>query len=121
MVAGTAHNLHEWQEVGSIAHILLHNLGPRKTLIRPASGTPPSPCCPDEVGRNVCNRVSFQPCAVGLTSDGSYCGGTVFGPLLFDQAGNIYGMTALGGKGGVGTVFKLSPGGLTRVWTLSSQ
>jgi uncharacterized repeat protein (TIGR03803 family) len=43
------------------------------------------------------------------------------GPLLFDQAGNIFGTTFAGGKGAVGTIFKLSPGGLTEEWTLSSQ
>ncbi len=32
------------------------------------------------------------------------------GPLVFDVAGNLYGVTDLGGLGGGGTVFKLSPG-----------
>jgi len=33
------------------------------------------------------------------------------GPLVKDQAGNLYGTTLLGGSGGVGTVFKLSKSG----------
>jgi uncharacterized repeat protein (TIGR03803 family) len=33
------------------------------------------------------------------------------GPLLFDQAGNIYGTTIQGGTAGYGTVFKLDPSG----------
>jgi uncharacterized repeat protein (TIGR03803 family) len=33
------------------------------------------------------------------------------GPLVKDKAGNFYGATQLGGKGGLGTVFKLSPAG----------
>jgi uncharacterized repeat protein (TIGR03803 family) len=33
------------------------------------------------------------------------------GPLVRDKAGNLYGATQLGGKSGLGTVFKLSPTG----------
>lgn len=33
------------------------------------------------------------------------------GPLVKDKAGNVYGATQLGGKGGLGTVFRLSPAG----------
>jgi len=33
------------------------------------------------------------------------------GPLLFDQAGNLYGTTSQGGTAGYGTVFKLDPNG----------
>lgn len=33
------------------------------------------------------------------------------GPLLFDQAGNLYGATIQGGTAGYGTVFKLDPSG----------
>ena len=32
------------------------------------------------------------------------------GPLAFDRAGNLYGVTLAGGSGDVGTVFRLSPG-----------
>ncbi len=39
-------------------------------------------------------------------SDGAYPG---YGPLVFDQAGNIYGTTQLGGPADAGTVFKLTP------------
>jgi uncharacterized repeat protein (TIGR03803 family) len=39
-------------------------------------------------------------------SDGGY---PAFGNLIFDQAGNIYGTTSLGGTLGQGTVFKLTP------------
>jgi uncharacterized repeat protein (TIGR03803 family) len=37
--------------------------------------------------------------------------------LIFDQSGNVYGTTGLGGSGGGGTVFELSPAG--RSWTYS--
>ena len=33
------------------------------------------------------------------------------GPLLVDSAGNLYGVTELGGANGVGTVFKMTPAG----------
>jgi uncharacterized repeat protein (TIGR03803 family) len=37
------------------------------------------------------------------------------GGLVFDSAGNLYGATPIGGSGGAGTVFELSPSGNT--WT----
>jgi uncharacterized repeat protein (TIGR03803 family) len=37
---------------------------------------------------------------------------------VFDQAGNLYGATALGGSGGGGTVFMLSPSGSNWTYTL---
>ena len=40
-----------------------------------------------------------------------------YGDLAFDQAGNIYGTTSLGGSPGVGAVFKLTPS--DRGWTES--
>jgi uncharacterized repeat protein (TIGR03803 family) len=40
-------------------------------------------------------------------TDGSYPSG----PLLFDQAGSLYGTTIGGGAHGYGTVFKLDPSG----------
>jgi len=36
-------------------------------------------------------------------------GGEVFGGLIFDAAGNLYGTAASGGRKGFGTVFRLSP------------
>jgi uncharacterized repeat protein (TIGR03803 family) len=42
---------------------------------------------------------------------GSGDGGIPFGGVIFDSAGNLYGTTALGGKNGFGTVFKLSQSG----------
>lgn len=41
--------------------------------------------------------------------------GPVGGGLLRDTAGNLYGVTASGGAGGDGTVFKLTPGGTESV------
>ena len=41
-------------------------------------------------------------------ADGRY---PQYGDLAFDQAGNIYGTTSLGGSSGVGVVFKLTPSG----------
>ncbi len=46
-------------------------------------------------------------------SDGSY----PTGGLIFDNAGNLYGSTNVGGTGGGGTVFELSPSGGN--WTYS--
>ncbi len=42
----------------------------------------------------------------GGTQDG---GGTTYGPLVFDRAGNMYGTTVGGGASGVGTVYEISP------------
>jgi len=42
-------------------------------------------------------------------------GGVPTGELIFDQAGNLYGMALLGGSTGGGTVFELTPRGGT--WT----
>ena len=50
-----------------------------------------------------------RPCA-----DGAQPG---FGNLVLDRAGNLYGTTELGGAGGEGVVFKLSPSG--GYWTES--
>ncbi len=50
----------------------------------------------------------------GGPNDGGY---PFYTKLIFDQAGNIYGTTELGGAYGVGTVFELSPS--DRRWTLS--
>jgi uncharacterized repeat protein (TIGR03803 family) len=36
-------------------------------------------------------------------------GGFTYAGLIFDQKGNLYGITGLGGTGGNGTVFKLTP------------
>jgi uncharacterized repeat protein (TIGR03803 family) len=41
-------------------------------------------------------------------ADGGYPG---YGDVVFDQAGNLYGTTSLGGVNGFGTVFKLTPSG----------
>ena len=38
-------------------------------------------------------------------------GANPFGGLVFDNAGNLYGMTTQGGSAGFGTVFELSPSG----------
>jgi len=40
------------------------------------------------------------------------------GPLLLDKAGDLYGVTELGGANGAGTAFKLSPAG--RTWNLTT-
>jgi uncharacterized repeat protein (TIGR03803 family) len=41
-----------------------------------------------------------------------------YGYMVFDQAGNLYGVTELGGVGGVGTVYRMSPPkGNGGVWT----
>ena len=42
---------------------------------------------------------------------GSPDGANPFGGLVFDKAGNLYGMTTQGGSTGNGTVFELSPSG----------
>jgi uncharacterized repeat protein (TIGR03803 family) len=44
-------------------------------------------------------------------------GGTPYGGLIFDSAGNLYGTTAYGGTGGGGTVYELSPS--SSGWTLT--
>lgn len=44
----------------------------------------------------------------GSGTDGAY---PIFGSLLLDKKGNIYGTTSVGGTPGVGIVFKLSPKG----------
>lgn len=46
-------------------------------------------------------------CFTGDPSDGGY----LDAPLIFDAAGNLYSTTYLGGPGGHGTVFELSPSG----------
>jgi uncharacterized repeat protein (TIGR03803 family) len=38
-------------------------------------------------------------------------GGTPFGSVIFDSAGNLYGTTSYGGKNDLGTVFQLAPSG----------
>ena len=45
-------------------------------------------------------------------------GGLPFGGLVFDQAGNLYGSTEIGGAGGGGTLFELSQSGGN--WTLTT-
>src|SRR5271157_2874864 len=45
--------------------------------------------------------------AFGGTPDGA----NPYGGLVFDNAGNLYGMTTQGGSAGFGTVFELSPSG----------
>ncbi len=52
---------------------------------------------------------SFQP---GNDGSGPSAG------LIFDASGNLYGATAIGGSGGGGTVFKLTPSGGS--WTYST-
>jgi uncharacterized repeat protein (TIGR03803 family) len=42
---------------------------------------------------------------------GSPDGANPYGGLVFDNAGNLYGMTTQGGSAGFGTVFELSPAG----------
>jgi uncharacterized repeat protein (TIGR03803 family) len=42
---------------------------------------------------------------------GKLDGGNPFAGLIMDQAGNLYGTTAVGGKYGYGTVFKITKGG----------
>jgi uncharacterized repeat protein (TIGR03803 family) len=42
-------------------------------------------------------------------SNGADGGYPVFGSLIFDKQGNLYGTAQTGGKHGVGTIFKLSP------------
>jgi uncharacterized repeat protein (TIGR03803 family) len=49
---------------------------------------------------------SFQNASDGEAPDGG---------LTFDSAGNLYGTTEVGGSGGAGTIFELSPSGNT--WT----
>ncbi len=48
----------------------------------------------------------------GAGEDGANPG---YGPLLFDQAGNIYGTTQGGGSGGAGTVYEMTKSGSS--WT----
>ena len=50
---------------------------------------------------------SFCSSAAAVCADGQY----PRGQLLRDKQGNLYGTTYNGGKDGVGTVFRLSPGG----------
>ncbi len=45
------------------------------------------------------------------TFTGGSDGGGFVSPLIFDNAGNLYGTTASGGASGVGTVFELAPTG----------
>jgi uncharacterized repeat protein (TIGR03803 family) len=49
--------------------------------------------------------VLYSFCSLTKCSDGSNPGPA----LIFDQAGNLYGTTVMGGATGVGTVFKLTP------------
>ncbi len=57
---------------------------------------------PSGSGWTLTTLYSFQG-----TSDGEYPSAT----LVFDGAGNLYGATPVGGSGGGGTVFRLSPAG----------
>lgn len=50
-------------------------------------------------------RVLYSFCILALCPDGSEPGG----PLIFDAAGNLYGVTSTGGRYGDGTVFELMP------------
>lgn len=53
-----------------------------------------------------------------------FCGspdgyGPVYGQLVFDSAGNLYGSSGFGGSGGLGTIFELSPAA-HRQWTFTT-
>jgi uncharacterized repeat protein (TIGR03803 family) len=64
-----------------------------------------------QVGGHWTEAVLYAFCALSNCSDG----GKPFGELILDQAGNLYGITLLGGSVGGGTVFELTPQGST--WT----
>ncbi len=66
--------------------------------LRPPATTPPSPFTP--WSESV--RHAFQ----GPPSDGNQ---PIYGNLMFDAAGNIYGTTHFGGPSDSGSVFKLTP------------
>ncbi len=66
--------------------------------LRPPATTPPSPFTP--WSESVLH--AFQ----GPPNDGEQ---PLFGNLMFDAAGNLYGTTSYGGSGSFGTVYKLTP------------
>ena len=76
--------------------------------LRPSPRACASFSCPWE------ETVLYSFCPQRPCGDGA---GPGFGNLVFDQAGNLYGTTELGGAGGEGVVFKLTPSG--GYWTES--
>ncbi len=66
--------------------------------LQPPATTPPSPFTP--WSESVVH--AFQ----GSPNDGDQ---PLFGNLMFDAAGNLYGTTSYGGSGSFGTVYKLTP------------
>ena len=58
-------------------------------------------------------QVLHDFCSQSACADGA----VVWGPLIADTAGNLYGVTTAGGKGGFGTAFKLSPNADRSSWT----
>jgi uncharacterized repeat protein (TIGR03803 family) len=101
---------------------------------------PPRPCEFPTIGRNQMRRrrlssrllaaIALVALTVTLTKiasaapkykvlhafSGGADGGGLWGSLLLDQQGNLYGTTSGGGAYGQGTVFELSPGSHSR-WT----
>ncbi|MEI9932710.1 MAG: choice-of-anchor tandem repeat GloVer-containing protein [Rhizomicrobium sp.] len=60
-------------------------------------------------------RVLYSFCARANCADGA----NPEGPLIVDEAGNLYGTTDLGGKRNLGTIFKLTPNGKGNKWALT--
>jgi uncharacterized repeat protein (TIGR03803 family) len=58
-------------------------------------------------------QVLHNFCSRSACADGA----VVWSPLIADIAGNLYGVTTVGGKGGFGTAFKLSPSADRSSWT----
>jgi uncharacterized repeat protein (TIGR03803 family) len=115
-----------WTE--TVLHRFTHNEGisPRAALIFDANGALYGTCA-NGGGGNSGSVFQLTPPA---TQGGAWTEATLHtfvdsdgdGPLdtlVFDQAGNLYGTTVIGGASGVGTVFQLAPPAiLGGTWTL---
>jgi uncharacterized repeat protein (TIGR03803 family) len=68
---------------------------------------------PNTERRHWAYRVLHDFCAKPNCKDGA----VVFGPLIVDAAGNLYGVTTIGGRGTAGVAFELTPDSSRAQWT----